>query len=370
MTTPAYTSLTIGNHIYIFHREFPQPKGIIPPIDNMEIKIHRDFSEISETEWNTLLQHSGTNVPFLTYGYLKSWWEFKGGGEWPDGELAIISAHTDGKLTGIAPLFTATHEGSQKLLFLGSIEISDYLDLIVETGAEEAFSNALLIFLKEQFPEVHEILLYNLPQASPSLALLEKAAQANGWSMQSERAYHTPIISLAGDWEAYLAGVDKKQRHEIRRKLRRAEESAESIGWYIVNEKEQLEGEIEEFFDLMAFDEEKQRFLTPVMREQMRSIIKWAFDSDLLQLAFFTVQGKKAAAYLCLDYRERIWVYNSGFDPQFREYSPGWVLLAYLIRHAIQNGKRAFDFMRGDEEYKYRFGAADAFVLKVCLNRP
>ena len=342
----------------------------MPPIDNMEIKTHRDFNEIDETEWNALLQHSVTNAPFLSYGYLKSWWEYKGGGEWPDGELAIISARTEGKLTGIAPLFTATHDGSKKLLFLGSIEISDYLDLIVEIGAEDAFSSALLTHLKEQFPEIHEILLYNLPQTSPNLALLEKAAYASGWSMQSERAYHTPIISLGEDWEAYLAGVDKKQRHEIRRKLRRAEESTDSIGWYIVKEKEQLDREIEEFFNLMAFDEEKQRFLTPVMRMQMRSIIKWAFDSGVLQLAFFTVQGAKAAAYLCLDYRERIWVYNSGFDPQFREYSPGWVLLAYLIRHAIQNGKREFDFMRGDEEYKYRFGAADAFVLKTRLNRP
>ena len=342
----------------------------MPFIDDMQIKTHCDFSEIDEAEWNALLQHSSTNVPFLSYGYLKSWWEFKGGGEWPEGKLAIISARIDGKLTGIAPFFATIHEGSKKLLFLGSIEISDYLDLIVETGAEEAFSNALLPYLKEQFPEVQEILLYNLPENSPNLALLEKAAHASGWSIQSERAYHTPIISLTGDWEAYLSGVDKKQRHEIRRKLRRAEESADSIGWYIVNEKEQLDREIEEFFNLMAHDEEKQRFLTPGMRKQMHSIIRWAFDSGVLQLAFFTVRGEKAASYLCLDYRERIWVYNSGFDPQFREYSPGWVLLAYLIRHAIQNGKREFDFMRGDEEYKYRFGAADAFVLKARLNRP
>jgi CelD/BcsL family acetyltransferase involved in cellulose biosynthesis len=105
------------------------------------------------------------------------------------------------------------------------------------------------------------------------------------------------------------------------------------------------------------------------MREQMRSIIQWAFENNLLQLSFFTVDGKKAAAYLCLDYQDRIWVYNSGFDPQFREYSPGWVLLAYLIQHAIETGKHTFDFMRGDEEYKYRFGAQAEYVLKVQISR-
>ncbi len=335
----------------------------------MDIQTHRDFDEINEEEWNTLLQRSASNVPFLDYGYLKRWWEFKGGGEWQDGELAILSGRHDGELVGIAPFFTATHEGKRKLLFLGSIEISDYLDLIVDSEYTGEFVSRIFDQLSESFPSIKEILLYNLPQASPNLALLEEQAQAHGWKAQVERAYHTPIIQLAGDWETYLNGIDKKQRHEIRRKLRRAEESPEAIQWYVVDDRNDLQREIDDFFDLMILDDEKKKFLTPRMRDQMRSLIAWANERKLLQLSFFTVEGRKAAAYLCLDYQERIWVYNSGFDPQFREFSPGWVLLAYLIRHAIQSGKRSFDFMRGDEDYKYRFGAADDFVMKVQFSK-
>ncbi len=354
---------------YILHRELSWRKGIMPTGEIMEIQIHRDFNEINETEWNTLLQRNSTNVPFLDYGYLKRWWEFKGGGEWQDGELAIISGRRDGKLAGIAPFFIATHEGIQKILFLGSIEISDYLDLIVEPDYAEEFIEGLFDLLAGQFSSIKEILLYNLPQASPSIPLLEKYAQKHAWKSIAEKAYHTPIIQLAGDWDAYLSGIDKKQRHEIRRKLRRAEESSESVQWYVVKDAEKLDSEIDGFFDLMVLDDEKKNFLTPLMREQMRSLIHWAFERSLLQLSFFTVEGKKAAAYLCLDYRERIWVYNSGFDPQFREYSPGWVLLAYLIQQAIQSGKHSFDFMRGDEDYKYRFGAADDFVMKLQFTK-
>ena len=105
------------------------------------------------------------------------------------------------------------------------------------------------------------------------------------------------------------------------------------------------------------------------MRLQMRDIIQWSFETGILQLSFLTVDGKKAAAYLCFDYLDRIWVYNSGFDPAYREFSPGWVMLSYLIQNAIENGKKVFDFMRGDEAYKYRFGAEDSFVLKVKISR-
>jgi CelD/BcsL family acetyltransferase involved in cellulose biosynthesis len=82
-----------------------------------------------------------------------------------------------------------------------------------------------------------------------------------------------------------------------------------------------------------------------------------------------TINNQKAAAYLCFDYNGHILVYNSGFDYQFSSYSPGWVLLGHLIQHAIQTGSRYFDFMRGDEDYKYRFGAADGFVTRALLKK-
>ena len=69
------------------------------------------------------------------------------------------------------------------------------------------------------------------------------------------------------------------------------------------------------------------------------------------------------------DYEDRIWVYNSGIDFTYREFSPGWVLLAYLLEWANQNKRQAFDFMRGDEDYKYRFGAFDRRVVRVMIRR-
>lgn len=337
----------------------------------IELNLIQNFNEIEEQEWNTLLQKSSTNTPFQQYGYLKSWWEHKGGGEWPDGKLAIFTGHLDGELIGIAPFFSTNHDGKKKILFLGSIEISDYLDFIYDPLHGADFIARVFDFLanEDEFADIESFLLYNLPESSETNTYLEEASKTQKWRFHSEQAYHTPMIQLAADWDSYLAKIDKKQRHEIRRKLRRSKGSEQAVRWYQVTEKENLDKEIENFFNLMITNQEKEEFLTAPMREQMHSIIHWAFDADLLQLSFLTVEDAKAAAYLCFDYQDRIWVYNSGFDPQFRSFSPGWVMLSYLVQNAIESGKHTFDFMRGDEDYKYRFGADDSFVLKVEISK-
>lgn len=101
----------------------------------------------------------------------------------------------------------------------------------------------------------------------------------------------------------------------------------------------------------------------------MRDLIRCAFEEGCLLMAFMEVGGEKAACYLVFDYLDRLWVYNSGFDRRFMEYSPGWVLLGYMLQWANDHQRTEFDFLRGDEDYKYRFGAIDRFVMRAVLSR-
>jgi len=336
----------------------------------MEFQRHHDFDEIGSDKWNSLVSRSATDVPFLQFGYLKNWWQFRGGGEWPqDAQLEIISARNETGLTGIAPLFRCDYEGEETLLFIGSIEISDYLDFIVPSEYMDNFCAGLFAFLDAELPHIKKILLFNIPQASPVIDSLKKFTERSSWTASIKRAYHTPVITLPEDWESYLMGIDKKQRHEIRRKLRGANQQAEIINWHFVTEKEKLSGEFEEFLDLMAQNPNKKEFLEGDMRSQMRAVAQWAFDQGVLALSFLIIDGKKASAYLCFDYKDRIYVYNSGYDISFASYSPGWVHLSYLIQDAIEKQKTHFDFMRGHETYKYRFGAEEGFVKKALLSR-
>ncbi len=338
----------------------------------MEFQLHTTFPTRLESEWNALLDESVTHVPFLRYEYLEAWWQTRGGGEWPShSQLAIVTAHRDGQLVGVAPLFQAENRQKQPaLLLLGSIEVSDYLDLIVRPADLGEFTAGLLPYLDQaDLAPWRSLDLYNLFETSPSLPALESAAKAQSWSFNCTVLQQAPYIRLPGDWETYLAGIDKKQRHEIRRKLRRAAETGEAIRLRFTTDPDRLGKDIESFMGLMAQDPEKAAFLTPAMREHMRLVAKCAFDKGCLQLAFLEVNGQNAAAYLSFDYLGRMWVYNSGIDPRFSEVSPGWVLLGYLLQWANEQKRSEFDFMRGDEDYKYRFGAVNRQVVRVLITR-
>jgi len=332
----------------------------------MKFDILTQFDTLTEQEWDLLLAQSAVNTPFLRYGYQHTWWQHQGGGEWQQTELRIITARENEQLIGIAPLFIGEKNGQKEIHFIGSVEISDYLDFIVQPQNSKAFIAGVFNLIKDEkarFPGT--INLFNIPDNSPSLEIMKEIGESEDWSIEIENAYHTPTITLSEDWDTYLAGINKKQRHEIRRKLRRASASEDTVSWYITAEESLLGQDIADFFQLMESDEEKKRFLTEDMRKQMEAIAQWAFNAGILQLSFLTINDEKVAGYLCFDYENIIWVYNSGFRPDFQYYSPGWVLLSYLIQHAIHAGKTHFDFMRGDETYKYRFGAADGFVMKV-----
>ncbi len=340
----------------------------------MNLEIVRTLPELENitNEWNQLLEKSANNVPFLRHEYLATWWETLGGGEWKQGELYVVLARGDsGELLGIAPLFiTENLAGQRALMLLGSIEISDYLDLIVAAENLPAFVNALLEHLiGPDAPEWDILDWYNLLDDSPTLPTLEAGASKLGLNYSLEKVQPSPRIALASDYEEYLMGIQGKQRREIRRKVRRAEGFYVPVDWYFVEDEDKLDDEIDAFLDLMAIDPEKEAFLTEVMRSQMRTSVHTAFREGWLQLAFLTVGDEKAAAYLNFDYDNQIWVYNSGINFKFNELSPGWVLLAYLIEWAIENGREHFDMMRGDEIYKYRFGGVDRFVMRAQVTK-
>src|SRR3970282_1651174 len=99
----------------------------------MHIELFRDegvFERLAP-EWNALAARGVTRVPFLQAEYQGAWWGERGGGEWPQAELVVVTARDEaGQLVGVAPLFAdRNRDGRPALLLLGCIEISDYLDL-------------------------------------------------------------------------------------------------------------------------------------------------------------------------------------------------------------------------------------------------
>lgn len=335
----------------------------------MQVDCHSDAAifERLAPEWNDLVSHSLTNTPFQRAEFLGAWWRHFG-----HGDLCVLTVRDGvGKLIAIAPLFVDQAQGGI-VRWVGGEEIADYLDVIAPEEVMEAASRAVWEWaISPAAPAWKQIILSNSPQWTPTLLRLQTWAAEAGLRAEVTQIDVCPVISLPRTFDAYLKLLDSKQRHEINRKLRRAQGSESPVTWHVVDGGRDIAAETETFMALMeTASESKAAFLTPKMRAAFRDIFAVMHRAGLFHLAFLEVGGQKAAAYAQFDYANRIWVYNSGINPAAAAtLSPGWVLLARLIEDAINTGRKEYDFMQGNEEYKYRFGGKDTAVYRLTVEK-
>lgn len=333
----------------------------------MQIEVIRseDAWSALAAEWGQLVQHTHQNTPFQLYAFQRAWWQHLGGGEWKDVQLYILTGRSDeGELLGIAPLFRA----GDTLHFIGTHEIADFLDFIARPADLPEFIEAVLAYLATQ--DDWQILdLYNLLDSSASLSLLGDISQKQNWSFTQETLQPSPYLPIPDDLDAYIDRLDSKQAHELRRKLRRAAKNPQPISLEIISDAAALPAALDDFFTLMTQEADKARFLTKPMRTQMDTSVHAAFADGWLQLAFLKIGTVRAAGYLNFDYDGCVWGYNAGFNNAYASLSPGWLIMAELVRWCAAHGRKIFDFMRGGEDYKYRFGAVDRFVERVTIKK-
>jgi len=328
------------------------------------------FDQLGD-EWNRLLQRSASDTVFMTCEWQQVWWEYFGPNKENDALSLITVRDVDERLVGLWPLYDeAPGRMPRRLRIIGSPRGSDYLDLIAQRGQEQAVYEAILDFLA-RWDDWESIEVDNIRTGSPTLEVLPPLAEERGLEVQIEPLTVCPGIALPESWGAYLEQLSRKQRHEIRRKLRRAEQAMEQVKWYLSDDPQTLAQDMEVYFELFRKSSyAKEEYLDDQRQEFFQAMASVILKAGWLYLAFLTVNGEKVTSMFCFDYGKAISVYNSGFDPQrYHHLSPGIVLLCYCIQDAIERGYPLFDFLRGDEEYKYRFGAVDRGIHRLTIGR-
>lgn len=321
------------------------------------------FDQISPADWNTLAQTGMTDTPFQTYAYQKAWWTHLGPGEL---YTIVIRDEATNELKGIAPFFL----DDGRLQFNGSKEETDYLDIIAkEQDAEAVWAAVFDCLYRGDFPDWQTIDLHCLPAASPSRDIVPQLADGRGFILSHEQEEVCPVIPLNCSFEEYLMSIDKKQRHEIRRKFRRA--NGGGAEFEIIGPEDDLHAAVDEFLDLLQKSTpEKNDWLNEGRTAVFHEVAEAAMAAGTLQLMFIQVRGERCAALFNFDYDGRIWVYNSGLDMRkHSRLSLGVVLTSHAIELAAEAGHHTFDFLRGNETYKYRFGAQDTKIYQLTINR-
>ena len=325
----------------------------------MKIEVLERLDAVGPAAWQALHAATALRSPFLTWTWQSEWARAFA----PDSRLEIWRVlDDDGRLLGLLPLYEA-EPGVFRLI--GGVDVSDYLDLIAEAGREVEVWVALL----SSRPVVRPVWdLHSVPAASPTVARLVALAAEHGVEATVTLEERCPVLTLPPSWHAYVAKLSGKQRHELLRKTRRLEREvpeARAVGLALPAD---LESRLDDFLDLHRRSRVgKARFMDERMKAFFLRAATVLAGTGGVRLWLLDAPGGPLAAFLCLEWDGTVGLYNSGFHPDRAALSPGLVLLAHVIRDAIARGKRRFDFLRGEERYKYDFGPSPEDVYTVTL---
>lgn len=314
--------------------------------------LENTFIDTARTlNWNCLF-----SLPF----WLKTWWNVFAG----DNRHMVLAARSDNSTIGIAPLMIERDTAK----FLGSESVCDYQDMITRDNCQDAFFSYLLDYLNQI--AVRRLDLGALRPDSVVLQGLEVLAENRGYRTICKPAGRYYEMKLPGSWEDYLNGLNGKQRHEVNRKLRRLHEAGR-VDYRVIHERGMIESAVDEFLSLFrASRKDKARFLSHPMETFFHALAKEMASREMLQLGCLKLDGRTIASTFCFTYNDRVFLYNNGYDPEYRHLSAGLLSKIFSIQYNIENKKTSYDFLKGDEVYKKRLGGQPVplYRLTIYLN--
>ena len=376
----------------------------------------RSFDSIDQGTWDERAFLNPYATPFSTWAFHRAWWDAYGDNA-HDQTIVVVDQAAPAGATGAAPVAiaplmhrhvvepsdadtrtTIRHADALPLtqvppdacaVYFGASYHADYATLLGHPADLPAAAEAVVdqLAVDPGHPEPWKIVdLRRLRQADPATDAFATAfarrEMAEGWTLNVEREDVCPVVRLpeGADFEAYLATLAKKERHETRRKVRRAE----AVGPVELVESTDPLVDLDEFVDLHQRKwGERGLFPETIGGRQGRAFVRRLFelfgaatsgpdavaDHPTVHLGFLTIGGRRVAAEIHFETAGSLLYYNAGVDPDALDLSPGILQLERLVRRAIERGKCRVDLLRGNEPYKYQWGAIDEPVQRILVRR-
>lgn len=325
----------------------------------MKVKEADDF-QVLRKKWNSLLKNNllGDNV-FLTWEWLSTWWKHFGEGRKP----LVLLVEDEDEVIAIAPLMLSKYKlpsfGTiKKVEFLG-VRHSDYNNFIILKREAECL-RLIIDYLMDTVTDWDWIELKEIPETAENANYLEMLFSYSPSKLKLEkRVCNTcPYISLPNSFDDLVQRLSKNMRKNLNYyskriskkhhvELKRYDEAGFSV-------KEAMEL----FIKLNEKRWESKGLLGSFRSKEVSfrnfhmNVAELFADEGWLGLYFLTADGEPVSAQYTFEYREKMFYYLGGFDPQYSNYSVGNLTKKLLLERCIKNGFKEYDMMRGDEPYK------------------
>lgn len=314
-----------------------------------------------EPEWDDLWTRCPNATPFQRPEWLIAWMQ-----TFHPGPLCTLTVRSFGRLIAIAPLYLQQHGVDQVLAPVGAA-ISDYLDWLVDPEFRQPSFDCILDGLNQLRTSWTSLDFSDIPGQSPLLNL----DLPPGYQTYLKFHDACPVLHLPSTLEQLKKIIPTRRWRSVknaRKKIQMAGEAHIELAM-----SDTLDEILESLFRLhrarwstggqagVLSDRDVQDFhrrVTPaLLRKGVLRLYALRFNSQIIGVLYALFEKEIAYCYL------------QGFDPQFADFSPGAQVLAAVIEDAVHHRKRAVDFLRGQEAYKYAWGARDVPTYRLQIRR-
>jgi CelD/BcsL family acetyltransferase involved in cellulose biosynthesis len=338
----------------------------------IEVRTHvGDLPASLRSEWQLLRDEDPHATIFQGPRFLETWRAVFGAGV----STRIHTFHREGRLIGVVA-DANEHHGSptgpvEIRRFQGGTEVTDYLGPV---GRPEDRTDLATAYVARLVDDVDwdEFVAGGLMEDSGWAEAFRRAALDHDLVIIDDAIDDVcPRIDLDGGYDGYLARLPGRLRQELTRKTRKL---ARDIGDLELVEvpADAVEGALDAFLDQAAesFPEKAGFFARDDMHTWVKALARELVGDGTFRLHRLDVGGLPAASAISLVHGREWGLYNTAFDPTLGSLAPGMVMVGLLIERAAEERCTTFDLLRGDEPYKYRFGAVDRRLERLTIVRP
>ena len=339
------------------------------------LQTEEEFKNL-KSPWNDLLLQSHANTLFLTWEWGFSWWQTVSNEKYL---LQILLIFSENKLVGIAPLVIrkAIMYGFlrlKKVEFIGSeLMNGEYLDFITEPGFEEDTCRAVANYLIQNSKSWDVMELYPWPEGSLNKAIFSKECEKLGLKTFSFLRTVCPVVNLPENWECFRNSLKKSLRKKTEYHIRRLEKDHDVIfgKWESI---EEINRDLPRFFEIhqqkwQAYGEPGS-FVDVRKRLFYETISKRFLGTKWLRVYYLRIDDRIVSILFGIVYNNRFFDLQAAYDLDWQKRSVGTVLLYHSFKQSINEGMREYDFLRGEEEYKYQWGAVPKRNMRILVLKP
>lgn len=335
------------------------------------LRVVRDVESLAALAptWNELLRSSASDNLFLTWEWVSTWWDVYGPGKRLH---VIVASGPDGQIVGIAPLMLASirvlgmlRAGVVRFIGDGQEVSAEYLDIITAPGYEEAVAAACVSHLCADL-SCDIVDLSPLAATSRHRSVLERLLDQERGGLRSVPASTCPVFRLPPSTHEFLATRTKNYRKKFGEYERRC---SRELGASVRRTETALDLE-RDMANLVRLHRQRWGRTTRAFRSKAyctfhERLARRMFDCQRLRLFSLESASAPLAILYCFAYGGRYYFCQSGRDPDYGRHRVGLVLMHQVIKEAINEAASDFDFLSGEEAYKYRWATSDNHSVRL-----